>query len=152
MQTRTCAIAFLSIVALAGVARADNINSPGHYNVTVVVAPAYTPPGVPPLGPEAYPGDLQVERTGNSWHVVFEGESASGDHLSARAAFNGNWAGVVTGILTVGPIIIPNAVLNIDVANMVRGHVNGVGLVGGVRQAVNARIGEGGAVENLQLH
>jgi hypothetical protein len=149
---RASAIALLSLVVLAGVASAQLIDSPGRYDVTVVAVPAFTPAGVPPLGPSAYPGELQVRETGNSWHVVFRGESASGDKLVIQAKFERGWRGVRVGPLPVGLGVIPNAVIGIDVDHLERAHVQGEGLVGGVTRRLNAQVGRGGSVEHVEIH
>ena len=74
LWARAGASALLSLVVIAGVASAQvTIDSPGRYDVTVVAEPSFTPDGLPPLGPNAYPGELRLTRTGNSWHVAFQG-------------------------------------------------------------------------------
>jgi hypothetical protein len=149
---RTGAVALLSLVVLAGAASAQVINSPGRYDVTVVAAPAFTPAGLPPLGPSVYPGELRVEETGNSWHVVFRGETDSGEKLLVQAEFESGWLGVRLGPLPVGSTIIPDAVIGIDVDHLKRAVVQGEGLVGGLVQRLNARVGPAGSVQHVQIH
>ena len=48
--------------------------------------------------------------------------------------------------------MIPNAVIGIDVDNLERAHVNGVGLVDGFEQRLNAQVGPDGVVEHMQTH
>lgn len=150
---RTGAIALLSVVVLAGVAPAQVIiDSPGRYDITVVALPAYTPAGVPPLGPSVYPGELRVEQTGNSWHVVFRGETDAGEKLVVQAEFESGWLGVRIAPLPVGSTVIPNALIGIDVDHLERAHVQGEGLVGGFVQRLNAQVGRAGTVEQVQIH
>ena len=150
---RSGAIALLSLFILAGVAPAQVvIDSPGRYEATVVAVPDFTPPGLPPLGPSAFHGELLVVEVGRGWKVMFMGESDSGDKLVANGAFSSGWAGIRLGPFMVGSVMIPDAVIGIDVAHLERGHVNGVGLVGGVIRRLNAQVGPGGVVEHMQIH
>jgi len=147
------ASALLSLFLMAGVASAQEvIDSPGRYDVTVVALPQFTPPGVPPLGPNVYEGELQVVEAGNSWNVTFRGETDSGDLLQVQAKFESDWNGVTLGPIPVNGGVIPNAVISIDVENLESAHVNGVGLVDGQVQRLNARLGPGGSVEDVQIH
>lgn len=147
------ASALLALVLIAGGASAQQvINSPGHYDVTVIAVPEFVWPGVPPLGPNAYPGELDIKETGSGWNVSFKGESDSGDQLNIQAQFDHGWSGVTVGPFLVGGQPIANAVIGIDVDDLEKAHVNGVGLVDGVEQQLNAQVGEAGSVENLQIH
>ncbi len=152
LWARAGASLLLSLLVIAGVASAQVIDSPGRYDVTVVAVPVFTPPGLPPLGPNAYPGELRVMESGNSWHVVFRGETDSGDKLVVQAQFDSGWLGVRIGPLPVGGGVIPNAVIGIDVDSLEHAHVEGVGLVGGVLQRLNALVGPAGSVEHVEIH
>lgn len=154
LWARAGASALLSLVVIAGVASAQVvIDSPGRYDVTVVAVPEFTPPGLPPLGPNSYPGELRVNRTGNSWHVSFQGEETnSGDKLVIQAEFDSDWQGIQLGPFSVGGVVIPNAVIGINVDNLESANVNGVGLVDGFVQRLIGQVGPGGSVENLQIH
>lgn len=151
---RAGASALLSLVVIAGVASAQvTIDSPGRYDVTVVAEPSFTPPDLPPLGPNAYPGELRLTKVGNSWHAAFQGEETnSGEKLVIQAEFDSDWRGIQTGPFLVGGVMIPNAVISIDVDNLERAHVNGVGLVDGFVQRLNAQVGPDGVVEHMQTH
>jgi len=144
------AIALLSLVVIAGAASAQVINSPGRYDATVVVLPELTPPGLPQLGPNAYAGEVNLVETGNGWNVSFRGETDSGDQLHIQAKFDSGWSGLTLGTLPGGGL--SNVVIGMDVDNLESAHVNGVGLVDGQVQRVNAKIGPGGSVEDIQIH
>lgn len=149
---RASASALLSLVVIAGTASAEVIDSAGRYEVTVVVAPEITPPGLPPLGPNAYPGELTLLETGNGWNVTFRGETDSGDQLHIQAKFDSGWSGIETTTVPFDGGVIENAVFSIHVADLESANINGVGLVNGVESRVNAKIGPGGTVEQVFIH
>jgi hypothetical protein len=147
------ASALLALFIIAGDASAQQvIDSPGRYDVTVVAVPEFVWPGVPPLGPNAYSGEVFVTETGNGWNVGFKGETDSGDQLHIQAKFDSDWEGLTIGPFLVDGEMIPNAVIGIDVDNLEGAHVIGVGLVDGVEQRLNGQAGPAGTVENLQIH
>lgn len=149
-RAAAAALVFVAIVSQG--ASADVISTPGRYDVTVVAVPAFTPPGVPPLGPNVYPGELIVVEAKDGWKVIFRGDGDGEEKLMVHASFSVGWAGVTVGPLPMGPITIPNAVLAIDVAHLEQAHLIGEGLVGGVLQKVQAQVGVGGTVLKFNVH
>jgi len=149
---RAGASSLLSLVVIAGTASAEVIDSEGRYEVTVVVAPEITPPGLPPLGPNAYPGELTLQETGSGWNASFRGETDSGDQLHIQAKFDSGWSGIETTTVPIDGQVITNAVFVIHVADLESANINGVGLVNGVESRVHAKIGPGGTVEQVHIN
>jgi hypothetical protein len=156
---RFLTLAVLMIVGVAGTAKAQVYNNtPGVYtDVRVGVVPAMLPAGSLPaginqLGPDLYVGTLTISgSSATGFTATYQGERSDGAKLNASASFNGSWAGVKLGSLPVGSSLESNVIIGIDVANLLSGHVNGVGTVDGKNQRLIAKIGAGGSVDNIKV-
>ena len=149
---RWLSLATILVLGFAGPARAERVTAPGTYPVKVAVAPALLPPGslpasVPSLGPDVYDGSLQVERADNgSYHVHLSALGSGARRLVANAQFSSGWTGFELGTVVIGGDLVPDALVSIDAAHLVRANIAGVGTVGGALRHVVVRVGAGGAI------
>lgn len=147
----------LGIPALAAnpVAADGRTTAPGVYPASIVYIPGISVPGGLPscvdrFAQQIYVGNLTVAQSGSGYTLSFVGENQDDASLNLRASadFNSSWGGFLLGGLGGRD----DALLGIDVANLVSGRIHGRVLgENGNPGNLLARIGAGGTIERCRF-
>jgi hypothetical protein len=150
------AVGFGMFAAAATPATAGGrITAPGVYDASIVYIPGISVPGglpdcVDKFAQQIYVGKLTVAQSAAGYTLSFAGENQDDASLSLRASaeFNASWGGFLLGDLGGRD----DALLGIDVANLVSGRIHGriLGENGNPGNLL-ASIGPGGSIERCKF-
>jgi hypothetical protein len=145
----------MTVAAATPVLAGERTTTPGTYPASIVYIPGISVPGglpdcVDKFAQQAYVGQLTVVQTGSGYTLSFTGENQDDASLSLRASaeFNSNWTGFLLGGLGGRD----DALLGIDVANLVSARIHGriLGENGNPGNLL-VRVGEAGAITSCKF-